>query len=371
MALLCRRPAAGHRKAALNCRDGTTAKARPGREALPLRKHGYASRTMGRMVFIRLYREGKLERDDVLAHEIEALARQDDVVLWIDYTNPTADDLLGVETVYGLHRLAVEDAVHDFQRPKLDRYPNHLFLSAYQAALQPGTGELVVAEISAFVTHNALVTVHGAEFDTDKLAAHWDAETELAQHGVPFLFWGLLDLIVDGHFDAVQELDGYIDSLEESLFEDHSPDHDLQRKTFELRKNLVRLRRVVLPMREVLNTLLRREDLVGCSPAMQPFLQDVYDHVLRASEWTESLRDLVTTILETHISIQGNQMNLVMKKVTSWAAIIAVPTAVTGFFGQNVPFFGFQSDYGLWLSSALMAGGSIFLYLAFKKRDWI
>lgn len=326
---------------------------------------------MGRMVFIRLYREGKLERDDVRVHEIEALARQDDVVLWIDYTNPTADDLLGVETVYGLHRLAVEDAVHDFQRPKLDRYPNHLFLSAYQVALKPGTGELAVVEISAFVTHNALVTVHGPEFDTDKLTAHWDAETDLAQHGVPFLFWGLLDMIVDGHFDAVQELDGYIDALEESLFGDHSPDHELQRKTFELRKNLVRLRRVVLPMREVLNTLLRREDLVGCSPAMQPFLQDVYDHVLRASEWTESLRDLVTTILETHISIQGNQMNLVMKKVTSWAAIIAVPTAVTGFFGQNVPFFGFQSDYGLWLSSALMAGGSIFLYLAFKKRDWI
>ena len=337
----------------------------------PSRKHGPPSSSMGQMVFIRLYREGKLERDDVQAHEIEALARQDDAVLWIDYTDPTPDDLLGVETVYGLHRLAVEDAVHDFQRPKLDRYPNHLFLSAYQALLQPGTGELAVAEISAFVTHNALVTVHGPEFDTDKLTAHWDAETDLAQHGVPFLFWGLLDMIVDGHFDAVQELDGYIDAIEESLFDDHSPDHDLQRKTFELRKNLVRLRRVVLPMREVLNTLLRRDDLVGCSAAMQPFLQDVYDHVLRATEWTESLRDLVTTILETHISIQGNQMNLVMKKVTSWAAIIAVPTAVTGFFGQNVPFFGFQNDYGLWLSCALMAGGSIFLYLAFKKRDWI
>jgi magnesium transporter len=104
---------------------------------------------------------------------------------------------------------------------------------------------------------------------------------------------------------------------------------------------------------------------------MQPFLQDVYDHVLRATEWTESLRDLVTTILETHISIQGNQMNLVMKKVTSWAAIIAVPTAVTGFFGQNVPFFGFQTDFGLWMSTGLMLAGSVFLYVAFKKRDWI
>lgn len=323
------------------------------------------------MVFIRLYREGKLEREDVGAHEIEALACQDDVVLWIDYTDPSADDLLGVETVYGLHRLAVEDAVHDFQRPKLDRYRNHLFLSAYEAHLVPGSGELAVAEISAFVTSNALVTVHGPDFDTTRLTDHWDAETDLTVHGVPFLFWGLLDMIVDGHFEAVQELDGYIEALEDDLFDDHSPDHDLQRKTFELRKNLVKLRRIVLPMREVLNTLLRREDLVGCSPSMQPYLQDVYDHVLRASEWTESLRDLVTTILETHISIQGNQMNLVMKKVTSWAAIIAVPTAVTGFFGQNVPFFGFQNDYGLWLSMSLIIVGSVFLYTAFKKRDWI
>lgn len=326
---------------------------------------------MARMVFIRLYREGKLEREDVSPREIDTLAHQDDVVLWIDYASPTADDLLGVETALGLHRLAVEDAVHDFQRPKLDRYPNHLFLSAYQATLRQDTGELSIAEISAFVTRNALVTVHGPDFSTERLTAHWDAEPDLAVHGVPFLLWGLLDMIVDGHFDAVQELDGYIDTLEESLFDDHSPDHDLQRRTFDLRKNLVRLRRVVLPMREVLNTLLRRDDLVGCSPAMQPFLQDVYDHVLRATEWTESLRDLVTTILETHISIQGNQMNLVMKKVTSWAAIIAVPTAVTGFFGQNVPFFGFQTDFGLWMSTGLMLAGSVFLYAAFKKRDWI
>jgi len=109
-----------------------------------------SSRTMGRMEFIRLYREGKLKHEDVSAHEIEAMDHQDDVVLRIDFTDPTSDDLLGVETVYGLHRLAIEDAVHDFQRPKLDRYPNHLFLSAYEAHLRPGTGELAVAEISAF-----------------------------------------------------------------------------------------------------------------------------------------------------------------------------------------------------------------------------
>jgi magnesium transporter len=123
-------------------------------------------------------------------------------------------------------------------------------------------------------------------------------------------------------------------------------------------------------MHEVLNTLLRR-DLEVLDPVMQPYLQDVYDHVLRVSEWTESLRDLVTTILETHISIQGNRMNLVMKKVTSWAAIIAVPTAVTGFFGQNVPFLGFQSPLGLIRSLGLIVIASAGLYLSFKKKEWI
>lgn len=278
--------------------------------------------------------------------------------------------MAGIETALGLHRLAVEDAVHEHQRPKLDRYPKHLFLAAYHAELGAASNELKVSEIKAFITKRALVTVHGPDMDPGDLTAHWDAEPDLTVHGTSFLLWGLLDLIVDGHFDTVQELDARIDALEDILFDDHAPDHDLQRGSFQLRKSLVQLRRAVLPMHEVLNTLLRR-DLEVLDPVMQPYLQDVYDHVLRVSEWTESLRDLVTTILETHISIQGNRMNLVMKKVTSWAAIIAVPTAVTGFFGQNVPFLGFQSPLGLVLSLSLIVIASAGLYLSFKKKEWI
>lgn len=322
------------------------------------------------MVRTRLYRNGELEREDVVLGELDDLVRQEGVTVWVDYTSPTAEDLDGIEKVLGLHRLAVEDAVHEHQRPKLDRYPTHLFLAAYHAELATECNELKVSEIKAFITPGALVTVHGPDMDPGQLTAHWDEEPDLARHGVSFLLWGLLDLIVDGHFDTVQELDARIDSLEDILFDDHAVDHDLQRRSFELRKSLVRLRRAVLPMREVLNTLLRR-DLEVLDRDMQPFLQDVYDHVLRVSEWTESLRDLVTTILETHISIQGNRMNLVMKKVTSWAAIIAVPTAVTGFFGQNVPFLGFQSPLGLMLSLGLIVVASAVLYMIFKKKEWI
>jgi magnesium transporter len=114
-----------------------------------------------------------------------------------------------------------------------------------------------------------------------------------------------------------------------------------------------------------------RRDLEAIDAAMSPYFQDVYDHVLRVTEWTESLRDLVNTILETNISLQGNRMNLIMKKVTSWAAIIAVPTAITGFYGQNLPYPGFATQWGFVVSSALIVVISVSLYFAFKRNDWL
>ena len=104
---------------------------------------------------------------------------------------------------------------------------------------------------------------------------------------------------------------------------------------------------------------------------MQPYYQDVYDHVLRATEWTESLRDLVTTILETNLTIQGNRMNVITKKVTSWAAIIAVPTFVTGFYGMNVPYPGFGPHLGLTRRRGHHGRVAGLLYVVFKRRDWL
>ncbi|MGH3672062.1 MAG: magnesium transporter CorA family protein, partial [Pseudonocardiaceae bacterium] len=179
-----------------------------------------------------------------------------------------------------------------------------------------------------------------------------------------------LDYVVDGHFAAVQTLDEEIETLEDLLFDDKRSDLSVQRRSFELRKSLVRLRRVVLPMREVVNSLLRR-DLHGFDEAMTPYYQDVYDHVLRATEWTESLRDLVTTILETNLTIQGNRLNVITKKVTSWAAIIAVPTAITGFYGQNVPYPGFSHESGFYASTIIIVVLSVGLYVLFRRRDWL
>ena len=123
-------------------------------------------------------------------------------------------------------------------------------------------------------------------------------------------------------------------------------------------------------MREVVNALLRR-DLGVVDATMQPYYQDVYDHVLRASEWTESLRDLVSTVLETNLTLQGNRLNEVMRSLTSWAAILAVTTAVTGFYGQNVPYPGFGRHWGWVTSAVLLVGLTGGLYAYFKKRGWI
>lgn len=322
------------------------------------------------MVTTRLYRNGRLEAEDFPLADVSEHTASGDTTVWADLLSPTPDDLAAIADELGFHALAVEDAALAFERPKLDRYESHLFLTAYATSADPETGELTTNEVKAFVTRNAIVTVHGPEFDMAPVVARWDEEGELATHGVAFLLWGLLDHLVDSHFDTVQQLDGQIEDLEDALFDDRPCEQEVQRRSFQLRKSLVLLRRVVLPMREVAGALQRR-DAASIDPAMQPYIQDLYDHVLRVTEWTESLRDLVTTILETNVSIQGNRMNLIMKKVTSWAAIIAVPTAITGFFGQNLAFPGFGTVWGLVLSSALilLVGGA--LYASFRRRDWL
>jgi magnesium transporter len=322
------------------------------------------------MATSQLYRGGKLVKSDFPVAEISDYLAAKAGTVWADFVNPTAADLAVIEEELSLHHLAVEDAVHDYQRPKIDQYDSHLFLAAYAVALDEESGELQLHEVKAFITKHALITVHEKDFDMGAVAARWQNDLALSKHGTAFLLWGMLDAIVDSHFDAVQALDAQIELLEDALFDDRPRDREVQRRSFELRKSLVLLRRVVTPMREVVNTVMRR-DTASIEPAMQPYFQDIYDHVLRATEWTESLRDLITTILETNIAIQGNRMNLIMKKVTSWAAIIAVPTAITGFFGQNLLFPGYGTVWGVLVSSALIVVVGAALYLSFRKRDWL
>jgi len=319
----------------------------------------------------RCYRGGALTDEDFPLEDVSEHLAEESSIVWIDLCAPDLGELQLVADELGLHKLAVEDAAHGHQRPKLDRYSGHDFLSAYAVHLDVASGQLTTDEPAAFITPSALVTVRRDEaFSIDGLLSRWDDDVDLTTFGVGALLHGLLDFVVDGHFETVESLDDQIELLEDLLFDDRPHDQAVQRRSFELRKSLVQLRRVVLPMREVVNTLMRR-DIGLVSDELMPYYQDVYDHVLRATEWTESLRDLVNTILETNLTIQGNRLNIITKKVTSWAAIIAVPTAITGFYGQNLPYPGFAHRTGLLTSSVLIVALSVALYVAFKRKDWL
>ena len=319
----------------------------------------------------RCYRGGALTDEDFPLEDVSEHLAEESSIVWIDLCAPDLGELQLVADELGLHKLAVEDAAHGHQRPKLDRYSGHDFLSAYAVHLDVASGQLTTDELAAFITPSALVTVRRDEaFSIDGLLSRWDDDVDLTTFGVGALLHGLLDFVVDGHFETVESLDDQIELLEDLLFDDRPHDQAVQRRSFELRKSLVQLRRVVLPMREVVNTLMRR-DIGLVSDELMPYYQDVYDHVLRATEWTESLRDLVNTILETNLTIQGNRLNIITKKVTSWAAIIAVPTAITGFYGQNLPYPGFARHSGFVTSSILIVALSGILYFTFKRKDWL
>jgi magnesium transporter len=319
----------------------------------------------------RAYRDGTLIAEHFPVADVSEHLEDPDTTVWVDLCAPQHEELNALAEELQLHALAVEDATDRRERPKLDRYPSHLFLTAFQVRLSAETGRLSTARVSAFITKRALVTVRKSEaFDIDAVVARWDAGGELTRHGVGFLLHGLLDYVVDSHFEVVEHLDEEIETLEDMVFDNRPRNAEVQRRSFELRKSLVLLRRVTMPMREVLNTLMRDES-AHVERALFPYYQDVYDHVLRAGEWTESLRDLVATVLDTNLTIQGNRLNTIMKQVTSWAAIIAVPTAITGFYGQNVPYPGYGHVSGFWISTGLIAALSGWLWWMFRRRGWL
>lgn len=320
----------------------------------------------------RLYRDGKLVDEGFPAAQIrDRLDAHDDSVVWLDLHDPDESDLGIVIEEFGLHPLAVEDAVLDRQRPKLDRYQSHLFVNLYAVDLEEDGSALVTSEMSAFVTRRALITVRKADFDIDNALARWDAAPELADAGVGFLVHGWLDAVVDGHHHAAERLDDLADELEDALFDPRTT-IDIRRRGFELRTSLGRLRRVTVPMREVVNRLLREDENIPLTnPTIAPYFQDVYDHVLGAAETVDSTRDHVAGILESNLNEQGNELNIITRKLAAWAAIIAVPTAITGWYGQNVPYPGFEQPWGFATSTLLILVLGGLLYLGLRRRGWL
>lgn len=323
----------------------------------------------------RVGRNGK-PQDDFEFASISNYLAEEDTLVWCDIYDPDHAILKDLAHELELDNWAVEDAVAEAERTKAVVYRTHTFFTVYSVTLKDPLPEddsdsmLDIHRISGFVLPRGLITVRlSPQFDIEAVSKRFD-ELGGQEYGVGSLVHGLLDVIVDGHFEAVQALDDCIEAVEDDLFE-NNPRKGLQRKTFRLRKDLVELRRVVLPMREVVNSIQHRRLDAKTSPELDPLYADLYDHVLRASEWTESLRDMITTVFETNLSLQDARLNTVMKKLTGWAAIIAVPTAITGFYGQNVLYPGIDTFGGFVTSTLIMVAAGIVLYWTFKRKDWL
>jgi magnesium transporter len=318
----------------------------------------------------RLWRNGVLEKEDFPFEDISDYVCQDDCLVWVGLCAPDHERLDALAEELSLDPLAIEDAVNHYERPKASRYQSHTFLSAYALKWDSQAAELAIEQVAAFVLPRAIVTVISDKwFDISEVVKRWDDNADLTKLGSKALAYGMLDVLVDSHFDVIQSMDDQIEGLEDDLFDDSGVKHQLQRRTFALRKALVQARRVILPMREVLNTVTRRDS--DMPESLRPYFEDLYDHVLRAAEWTESLRDMITSVFETNLSLNDSRLNTVMKKLTSWAAIIAIPTAVTGFYGQNVPYPGFSKQSGFYTSASIMVVLVVGLYTVFKRKDWL
>jgi magnesium transporter len=327
----------------------------------------------------RLWRTSRLVEENFPLEQLSEHLADDSCLVWVDLCDADHHQVQSLAQELGLHPAAVEDAVAHGERAKATRYATHTFLTAYSTALVAESPTSVsapavlrVSRISAFVFPRGIITVRSGDgFDIDEVVQRWDDNSDLLQFGVGALVYGLLDVVVDTHFDVVTAMDETVEGLEDGLFDDRAVSREIQRRTFRVRKDLVELRRVVLPMRELVNSVLRHRKDFHAPSELDPWLDDLYDHVLRASEWTESLRDMISAIFETNLSLQDTRMNTVMKQLTAWAAIIAVPTAVTGFFGQNIPFPGFGKPLGVALSVTIIVGAATLLYVLFKRRAWL
>jgi magnesium transporter len=224
--------------------------------------------------------------------------------------------------------------------------------------------------MAMFVGRNYLVTVRKPPaLDLKGVLRRWDAHADLVDEGGGYLLYILLDEVVDGYFDAIEVYQDRVEELEDQVFGTDAAT-DTHERIFQFRKELSKFRRSVAPLRDVLDVMQRRTiDVV--TAGLEPYFRDVYDHVLRATDFVDGLRDILASALEANLTVASNRLNEVMKELTAWAAIILLPTLIAGIYGMNfnhMPELGWLFGYPFAIGLMLLSAGV--LYVMFKRRDW-
>ena len=289
-------------------------------------------------------------------------------VCWIDVVDPTPDEIAALTTKYGLAAMAVEDISEPGQRPKLELYPNHAFMVAYDANL---------AEVDVFIGDAWIITVRERNRDGEvwePQLAHARCE-RVGEHErtVGIVVHAILDEIVDGYFNTLDTVEDRIEELENDVFEPPKgvSETQIQQRLFGIRHDLVAFRRKVIPLREVLAALLRGE-VKAVDASTLILLQDVFDHLLRAVDTVDSHRELMGNAVDAHLAIISNRMNEVMKLMTSWGAILLGSTLVAGIYGMNFAHMPeLQWHYGYFYALGLMLLITVGGYWYFRRRGWL
>jgi magnesium transporter len=318
---------------------------------------------------VTVYRNGKRVAESLSFEQAATACREPATFIWIDLVDPTEAEMAALQAGFGLHPLAIEDAVHARQRPKIEQYEGFFALVAYAVSLTEERIDL--REILAYISRDFAITIrHGEHDELTALRDRLDhAAEQLRNFAGGFFGYALLDHVVDGYFVAVDEIQDRLEALEERLV--YGPEAGSGtglEEAFTARRDVILFRRAVSPVREVLNVLLRRDEEVLAAD-LDAYVRDLYDHVVRVSEDLDTAHDLISAALEAHLSVVSNNLNQVVLTVSAWAAIIALPTVIASIYGMNfvrMPELHWQLGYPYALT--LMAASSIGLFAYFKRH---
>lgn len=319
----------------------------------------------------RIYRDGHRVDEHLPLDQIDGALNVEGTMIWFDLVAPEEGDLQTLQDEFNLHSLTVEDATVPHERPKIETHDAYWFLIVEATT---GTAlHVVFHELAIFAGKNFVVTVrHDPPYPIESVVHHFESDAQHVSQGAGYLLYILLDTIVDGYFPVVDSMEEHVDALEDRLFDEHTRERVILPEIFARKREAFAFRHAVMPMRDILNPLIRR-DLPIYTADITPYYRDVYDHVARIIDRLDTLRDLVSSALDIHLSVVANRQNEVSKQLTLVATVFLPLSFIVGFFGQNFSFLvgRIQGRYTFWLLGFgldLLVVALTILY--FRSRRW-
>jgi len=308
--------------------------------------------------------------EDCATADISELRETEGNIVWADVSDPTSKDFEELAEEFGFHYLSIEDCRNIHQRPKVEEYTGYYFIVLYEAELIGSTDRLELRELNIFLGKNYLVTVHSRPIRAvDTARRLWHEWTDRAEQGSGLLAYLLIDAIVDDYLPLLDLISDRMDDLEDSIFGEWRA--EAIQDIFTIKKKLLFLRRSITPLRDVFNTMLRREQPIFPRET-HIYFQDVFDHLIRVADTIDSLRDMLSSTMDAYLSVSGNRMNKIMKRLTSISTILMSMTLIAGIYGMNfllMPEVRWRYGYVYALLSMVVVGLVLYVYL--KKIEWI